>query len=244
MKFSILTPSFNSAKYLQRTIDSVLKQDYKNWEHIVMDGASTDGTVDILKKNLHLIWVSEKDNGQSDAMNKAFKKATGDVIMYLNADDELADGILSTMATQFVRFPDADMVVGDLQINNQGKITIKRPSVSLRVILQYWPCRFPQNPVSYAYKKSLQEKIGPFPIDNHYAMDYWFILEAYRLGKVVKFEKVGGTFHVDGTNKSSDLERGKKQLKTVRDNFMKRNFYHPAVIAFFARKIYRKIVKA
>ena len=72
MKISVLTPSYNSGKYLQRAIDSVLKQSYTNYEHIISDGGSTDDSVEIIKKHKDIIYVSEKDRGQSDAMNKAF----------------------------------------------------------------------------------------------------------------------------------------------------------------------------
>jgi glycosyltransferase involved in cell wall biosynthesis len=101
MKISTLTPSYNSAKFLERAIKSVISQDYKNWEHIIMDAASQDGTIDILKKYSHLIWESKKDKGQSDAMNKAFAKATGDIIIYLNADDELEPGWFSKLVKIF-----------------------------------------------------------------------------------------------------------------------------------------------
>jgi glycosyltransferase involved in cell wall biosynthesis len=87
LKISIITPSFNSVNYIERAIKSVLSQDYDNWEHIIVDGGSMDGTLEILKKYPHLVWVSEPDRGQSDAMNKGFQMSTGEIIGYLNADD-------------------------------------------------------------------------------------------------------------------------------------------------------------
>src|SRR5688572_16722120 len=113
MKISILTPCFNSERYIKRAIDSVLVQGYKNYEHIIMDGGSTDGTVNILKNYPHLIWESMPDKGQSDAMNKALKKATGDVIIFLNADDALAENLLTEISNNFAVFPQADMIVGN-----------------------------------------------------------------------------------------------------------------------------------
>ena len=195
MKISILTPCFNSERYIKRAIDSVLVQDYKNYEHIIMDGGSTDGTIDILKEYPHLIWQSMPDKGQSDAMNKALHKATGDIVIFLNADDALAGSLLAAVATNFNAFPQADMVVGNLMMDNRGNVTLKQPSTSLSEILNCWPCRFPLNPVSYAYKKSLHSKVGYYPTDNHYAMDYWFLLRAYLFGKVIKTEFVADTQH-------------------------------------------------
>ena len=237
MKFSILTPSFNSGKYIRRAIESVLKQNYNNWEHIIADGASTDETVNILKFYPHLNWTSEKDKGQSDAMNKAFNKSTGDLIIYLNADDELKAGTLAKYMECFNTNPELDMVVADLEINNNGLITVNSPSISLRQILNYWPCIFPANPVSYACKRELQIKTGKFPSDNHYAMDYWFLLRAFLKGKVLKQDFVAGTFYFDGSNKSADPQNSKKWLKTVRNNFLRSYFYKPEAAKFILRKL-------
>jgi len=88
MKISVITPSLNSGEHIERAIQSVLAQNYDNFEHIiVVDGLSTDNTLDILKKYPHLTWVSEKDSGQSNAMNKGFAMSSGEIIVYLNADD-------------------------------------------------------------------------------------------------------------------------------------------------------------
>ena len=92
LKFSIITPSFNSGDTLERAIQSVLAQDYKNFEHIIVDGCSTDGALEILEKYPHLRWISEFDKGQVDAMNKGFAMAEGEIIGYLNADDYYLEG--------------------------------------------------------------------------------------------------------------------------------------------------------
>jgi glycosyltransferase involved in cell wall biosynthesis len=102
-KITIITPSFNQGKYIERTIQSVLSQDYPNLEYIIIDGGSTDQTVDIIKKyERHLkYWVSEKDNGQSHAINKGLKYATGDIINWLNSDDYLEPQALNVIAESF-----------------------------------------------------------------------------------------------------------------------------------------------
>ncbi len=97
MKISVITPSYNSANTIETAIKSVLAQDYKNYEHIVVDGASTDGTLDILKRHPHLTWISEPDRGQVHAMNKGFAMATGDIIVNLNADDQFLQGAFSAV---------------------------------------------------------------------------------------------------------------------------------------------------
>jgi len=87
-RISIITPSYNQAGFIDKTIQSVINQDYPNFEYIIVDGGSTDETLSILKKYGNKIrWISEKDNGQSDAINKGLKIATGKIVAYLNSDD-------------------------------------------------------------------------------------------------------------------------------------------------------------
>jgi Glycosyltransferases involved in cell wall biogenesis len=87
LKISIITPSFNQGHFIEKAILSVLSQNYDYFEHIIIDGGSTDNTIDIIKKYPHLIWISEPDGGQSDAINKGFKIAKGDIIGWLNTDE-------------------------------------------------------------------------------------------------------------------------------------------------------------
>jgi glycosyltransferase involved in cell wall biosynthesis len=113
-KISVITPSFNSASTIAATIESVLRQDYANWEHIVVDGGSTDGTVPLLKRHPRLIWVSEKDQGHYDAMNKGIARAVGDVVVILNADDCFRAGALGKVAEAFRNNPGWDALFGDV----------------------------------------------------------------------------------------------------------------------------------
>ena len=102
MKISVITPSYNQAQFIERTILSVLNQNYPNLEYIIMDGGSTDNTVEILKKySDKIIWKSEKDNGQSGAINKGLKMATGDIVTYLNSDDIYELGTFEKIAEFF-----------------------------------------------------------------------------------------------------------------------------------------------
>lgn len=100
-KVSVVTPTFNSIVTLKETIESVLAQDYTNWEHIVMDGGSTDGTVELLRQYPHLKWLSEKDKGHYDAMNKGIKRASGEIIAILNGDDYYRSDALGKIVRAF-----------------------------------------------------------------------------------------------------------------------------------------------
>jgi glycosyltransferase involved in cell wall biosynthesis len=138
-RITIVTPSFNQAKYLPETIESILSQDYLNLEYIIIDGGSTDGSVDIIKKyESHLsYWVSEKDSGQSEAINKGFKKATGDLFNWINSDDILFPGALHRIAQAHVKHPEADLIVG-AQARGDSEGRIFKVSVP--------PCRFAIRP--------------------------------------------------------------------------------------------------
>jgi glycosyltransferase involved in cell wall biosynthesis len=241
MKISVLTPSFNSVKFIDRAVKSVLRQDYYDWEHIIVDGGSTDGTVDAIKSYKHLYWISEADNGQSSAMNKAFRIAKGDIIIYLNADDELAPGVLMKINDVFSCNTNVEMVVGNLWIDKNGEISEVRPSIKLGEILEFKSYHFPYNPVCYPYKRSLQVKIGDFPEDNHYTMDYWFLLRAYLFANIIRIDVNCGTYYITGENKSSNNERGILQLKKVRKDFVIRYFYRKEVLIYLFLTSFTKI---
>ncbi len=112
---SIVTPSYNHAAYIEQTIKSIREQDYPNIEHIVIDGGSTDNTVDILKRyEDRLTWVSEKDNGQTNAINKGFRKATGDIMAWLNSDDVYMPGAVRAVVEHFQKHPEDKFVYGNV----------------------------------------------------------------------------------------------------------------------------------
>jgi glycosyltransferase involved in cell wall biosynthesis len=133
-KISIITPSYNQGQFIEETILSILNQNYPNLEFIIIDGGSTDETVDVIKKYEKQLtyWVSEKDNGQTHAINKGFKLATGDIIAWINSDDLYCDGALHIVADFFQKNTEAQAVVGnELFMNADGKVYIrKHPNIS------------------------------------------------------------------------------------------------------------------
>ena len=129
-RISVITPSFNQGAFLERTIDSVLSQGYGDLEYIIIDGGSTDNSVDIIKRHAKHIsyWVSEKDRGQSHALNKGFARATGCYISWLNSDDWYEPDALSVFVECFKENPQAGMIIGAGQILDQnGKLIYDIP---------------------------------------------------------------------------------------------------------------------
>ncbi len=118
---SIITPSFNSSRFIKECIESILNQTYRNIEHIIQDGASTDGTVDIIKKysekySDRIVFRSEPDKGQSEALNKAIQLAKGDILLVLNADDALMPQACAWAVKNMAKYPEAAVVYGDVHI--------------------------------------------------------------------------------------------------------------------------------
>lgn len=148
-KISIVTPSYNQGKFLRETIESVLNQDYPNLEYFIVDGGSTDNSVEIIKKYEDKIdwWVSEKDAGQSDALCKGFSRATGDLLGWLNSDDVYFPGALLKIATAYKQYPGASIYAGGIAIGEKGDRGIKKcsiPTLPHRMVLRYGMIGFGQ----------------------------------------------------------------------------------------------------
>jgi glycosyltransferase involved in cell wall biosynthesis len=126
-KLTVVTPSYNQAYYLERTILSVLNQQYPNLEYFIMDGGSTDGSLDVIKKYEPYLagWVSEKDRGQTDAINKGFRRATGDYVAFQNSDDVFAPGAFAAVADAWRKVPDTDVFFGDMYITDEADVILE-----------------------------------------------------------------------------------------------------------------------
>ncbi|WDN88256.1 hypothetical protein BuS5_01224 [Desulfosarcina sp. BuS5] len=171
LKITIITPSYNQGGYIEQTIRSVLAQNYENVEHIVIDGGSTDQTVDVLKKYPHVIWISEKDRGQTDALNKGLKIATGDIIGWINSDDFYEKNIFKSVVECFQN-PETMWVVGNLTyfFEKSGKlITNKSPVVTFDHLIKS-PDIVRQQPTFF--RKDLLKRVGGWNPDFFMAMDF------------------------------------------------------------------------
>lgn len=187
MKISIITVCYNSAETIEDTIQSVASQTYGNVEYIVVDGNSKDATLEIVKKYPNVIskWVSEKDNGIYDAMNKGISMATGDIIGILNADDVYTNS--NVLSDVMKRFEDESVqgVYGDLkyvQKENLQKVIRfwKSGEYAEGKFFQGW---MPPHPTFYV-RKSVYEKFGKYRLDMPSASDYEFMLRVIHVNKI------------------------------------------------------------
>jgi glycosyltransferase involved in cell wall biosynthesis len=181
---SIVTPSYQAVQYITETIECVINQDYPNLEHIVVDGNSEDGTIEILQGYDHLKWISEPDAGQSQALNKGFKMAKGEIIGWLNADDTYNPGAISCSVNYLIQHPDIDSVYSDLCVVDEhgAPITIfKSKPFSLERML----FRNLIGQSTVFIRKQVIDEIGGVDESLHYCMDreFWF-----RIGSKYKFK--------------------------------------------------------
>jgi len=177
-KISIVTPSLNQGEFIETCIRSIMEQDYPNLEHIIIDGGSTDSTIDVLKKYPHVKWISEPDSGQSEAINKGMRMASGELVNWLCADDELFPGALEKIAKLYAESGRPDVVGFGAKavFPEEERVIIYRPldPVTLKAVVEYWkaPKRcWIMQPATY-YKKELFERTGGLKEHLQLSMDY------------------------------------------------------------------------
>lgn len=178
-KVSIVTPSLNQYQFIEDTILSVLKQDYTDVEHIIVDGGSSDRTIDILRhyENVYnLRWISETDKGQADAINKGFELANGDIIGWINSDDTYAQGAISLAVNYLSTHPDNSWVYGDgYWIDRRNKVLRKWTSQKHNLYKLIVEGQYIVQPTVFFYRHILDE-IGLLDVNLQYAMDTDFLI--------------------------------------------------------------------
>jgi glycosyltransferase involved in cell wall biosynthesis len=205
--FSVITPSYNSGKYLEETILSVINQTYKNFEFILIDGGSTDNTLDIVSKyEKHFTyWVSEKDNGQTNAINKGFRKAKGDLVTWICADDLYYPDTLMTVADyihQHTIFIDTVGVIYGQSLNfkDDGFSSVSYGGdINLKQLLHYDP-----NVLQIAsfHSRKILEQIGYLDESLNYCMDYDLWIRMLQKGDLYFIDKLIGKFRLHDESKT------------------------------------------
>jgi GT2 family glycosyltransferase len=193
-KISVITVSYNQGEFIKKNIDSVLAQNYPNFEHIVVDGGSTDSTLDVLRSYSHLAWTSEPDRGQSDALNKGFSRATGDIMVWLNSDDWLAENVFHDLAYHLQDYP---VVMGQAaETDREGNIRqiVRNPARTFYDMMRYWIPYAWLAQTSVFFKRSLLEEVKR-PDGTYLDEDLYFTMDLdlwMRMAKRYPFTK-----HID-----------------------------------------------
>lgn len=218
LSISVVMPSFNHARFIKESIESVLSQDYPNIDLLVMDGGSNDSTVEILKSyGDRLTFVSEKDRGQSDAINKGLARVNGDIVCWLNSDDLFTPHAVSTVMKIFQEHPEVDFVYGNGwtidenggMLGSSGVLPFDRwKLIHQRNYLQQPSCFF---------RKSLLEKVGMIDETLHYVMDWelWIRFSAYNGYYTDEFLSYNRTYNENKTQ-SGHFKRWKEIYRVVR----------------------------
>lgn len=221
---SIITPVYNSERFMAACIEAVIEQQCSDLEHIIIDGGSTDRTVEIIQQYAdrypHIRWQSEPDRGQSDAMNKGIAMAREDVMGLLNVDDLYEPNVLNKIVDRFKTLPEPTLLVGNCNIwDDVGRlIEVNRPTklglfdLVTGVNVHPYPC----NPAAYFYHTALHQKIGFYALDDHYAMDLDFVLKAVQVANVVYVNETWGNYRrLEGTKTVNDMKNGQMNQRVL-----------------------------
>lgn len=253
MKFSIVTPSYQHAEYIEQTIRSVVEQDYPHVEYRVIDGGSTDETLQILRRyEDKLKWVSEPDRGQTDAINKGFVLARGDILGWLNADDYYAPGALRTVAEYFTAHADAVFVYGDaVGIDRKGRKYGARIHIRARqqidesdfdILVNRYD--FLVQPACF-WRASLWRDLGDLDVNLRYSMDYeyWMrVAKRYRMDYLpvtLAYERLYGQAKT-GTGDINRIEEIEQVAVRHGGTGLPRN-YHAEAAAYYTLRALRRI---
>jgi glycosyltransferase involved in cell wall biosynthesis len=208
MKISVITPSFNQAKYLEATIQSVLSQKGVELEYIIIDGGSTDGSLDIINRYSRQLayWVSEPDQGQTDAINKGFARATVDILAWLNSDDTYKPGALAEAVAYLAENPAVGLVYGDCDyIDSEGRVIGRFPAAQTdyRKLRQGY-VHIPQQ--AAFFRGELWRQVGPLDPSFYFAMDYDLWVRLAKTKPVKYLPRVWANFrlHSDAKTISAD----------------------------------------
>jgi glycosyltransferase involved in cell wall biosynthesis len=184
---SIVTPSYNQGRFLKRTIESVLTQTYPNIEYIVIDGGSQDNSLEVLRSyGNRFSWVSEPDNGQTDAINKGLSETNGEILAYLNSDDVLVPGAIEKVVRFFHKHPDCDMVYGNADyIDKEDNVIGCYKTVEYSFDRLVEDCMVCQ-PAAF-WRRRVAVKIGPFDEHLNFTMDYDYWLRIAKSGGIICF---------------------------------------------------------
>jgi GT2 family glycosyltransferase len=215
---SIITPSYNQASYLEQTIQSVLGQDYPRIEYLVIDGTSTDNSVEIIRRYQDRLayWVSEKDSGQAEAINKGFARAKGEILAWLNSDDYYLPNTISAVVRCFEENPDVVMAYGDmLAVDGNGQTinVLKYKQLSLEDLL----CSQIIGQPSVFFRHSALEKTGLLDTSFHFMLDHHLWIRLAQQGRILHVPQVwsAARYHAEAKNRARAAEFGREAFRVL-----------------------------
>ena len=214
---SIVTPSYNQARFLESTIQSVLGQDYPNLEYLIADGGSTDGSADLIRRYAGRLawWVSEKDKGQTDAINKGFAHARGEILAWLNSDDTYEPGAVRQAVEFLQAHPEVGMVYGDANfIDGDGQVIGRFPAAQTDYRrLRRGYVHIPQQ--ASFWRAALWRQVGPLDPSFYFAMDYDLWTRLAARAPLVYVPRVWANFrlHTQGKTITADDRCWPEMLK-------------------------------
>jgi len=220
-KISVISPSYNQGHFLKTNILSILEQNYPSVEHIIIDGGSTDTTVDILKSfDDHIAyWVSEPDRGQSDALNKGLEAASGEVIGWQNSDDYYLPGAFHLVGETFRENPEIEVIYGDyLYVNDGNRILGSKKYAPCFDIREYLYVGANISNQSVFFRREALERVGGFDVDLHLAMDFDLFLKLSTFARFKHVRTYLGAYRVHGEQKGQNLkEEDREEYRLIRE---------------------------
>ena len=215
---SVITPSFNQSRYLEQTMRSVLEQDYPRMEYFVVDGASTDDSVEIIRsyENQLAYWVSEKDSGQAEAINKGLSRVKGRIVAWLNSDDYYLPGAVSSAVKVFEANPDVVMVYGNmLAVDEHGQTInlLKYGQLSLKDLLCFQIIGQP----SVFFSKDVLRKAGLLDTSFHFLLDHHLWIRIAQQGKILHVPQTwsAARYHAEAKNRAKAAEFGREAFRIL-----------------------------
>jgi glycosyltransferase involved in cell wall biosynthesis len=222
---SIVTPSYNQAPFLEQTIRSVLEQDYPRIEYMIVDGGSTDGSVDIIQKYAIGMgrvtppitwWVSEKDSGQGEAINKGLSRAKGEIIAWINSDDYYLPNAISSAVKIFEQNPDVSLIYGDMLAVDQNSQTInvlKYTQYSLKDLLCF---QIIGQPAVFMRREAYQ-KAGGLDTTFHFMLDHHLWIRIAGQGKILHVSQIwaAARYHPQAKNRRVPVEFGREAFRIL-----------------------------
>jgi GT2 family glycosyltransferase len=215
---SIVIPSYNQAAFLERTIKSAFEQDYPYLEHILVDGASTDNSVEIIKKysDQFAWWVSEKDNGQGDAINKGMAHAKGEIVAWLNSDDCYLPAAISAAVEAFEANPDAVMVYGDMLAIDENEFvtnTFRYHQLTLEDLLCFQIIGQP----AVFMRREVFEQVNGLDLNFHFLLDHHLWIRIAAQGKIVHVPQTwsAARYHSEAKNRAQASQFGREAFQIL-----------------------------